>query len=71
MKHEALDIDQGEKRPCFLSNICRNWKLGAPTISHHLKELVNAKLVKTDKEGKYMICSLNDRTLAHLRDILD
>ncbi len=30
-------------------------KIGAPTVSHHLKELVNAGLIVTERQGKFLI----------------
>jgi len=33
--------------------------IGAPTISHHIEELVNADLIRTEKKGKFLICKIN------------
>ena len=40
---------------CVVSAIADNLKIGAPTISHHLKELVNAGLIVTERQGKFLI----------------
>lgn len=37
-------------------------KLSTPTISHHLKELINAGLIITSKEGRWLYCKLNNKT---------
>ena len=34
--------------------------VGAPTVSHHIKELVNADLIWVERHGKYVNCYLND-----------
>ena len=34
--------------------------IGAPTVSHHIKELVNAKLIWIERQGKFMTCHLNN-----------
>jgi DNA-binding transcriptional ArsR family regulator len=44
---------------CFLNNIIDHLKIGAPTVSHHLKQLVNAGLVVTEKRGKFVHCRLD------------
>jgi ArsR family transcriptional regulator len=44
---------------CFISEILDALKVGAPTISHHLKELSNAELIFTEKRGKFLPKLLN------------
>ncbi len=36
------------------------------TVSHHLKELREASLIQTDKQGKRVCCSLNRDTISEL-----
>jgi ArsR family transcriptional regulator, arsenate/arsenite/antimonite-responsive transcriptional repressor len=40
---------------CVVSALMDNLKIGAPTVSHHLKELVNAGLIVTERQGKFLI----------------
>lgn len=51
---------------CFLHTIMERLDIGAPTVSHHLKELVNAELILTDREGKYVTCRANEEALDEL-----
>jgi DNA-binding transcriptional ArsR family regulator len=37
--------------------------IGAPTISHHLKELTNAGLITTERRGKFLVAKINEQTL--------
>ena len=69
-RHHNLDIEREKKRTCFLSTICEGLNLGAPTLSHHLKELVNAGLIEVGKDGKYVTCELNERMTAELQKVL-
>lgn len=70
-RHHNLDIEREKKRTCFLSTICEGLNLGAPTLSHHLKELVNAGLIEVGKDGKYVTCELNERMTAELLKVLE
>lgn len=44
---------------CFITDIIESLNIGAPTISHHLKELSNAGLIHTEKRGKFLVCKVN------------
>jgi ArsR family transcriptional regulator len=52
---------------CFLHDIMERLNVGAPTVSHHLKELVEAELIVTEKQGKFVLCRLNHEALTSLR----
>ncbi|MFP5440044.1 MAG: ArsR/SmtB family transcription factor [Gammaproteobacteria bacterium] len=43
-------------------------EIGAPTVSHHIKELVNAGLITVERDGKYLACALDEDTRRVLRD---
>ncbi|MFN8369507.1 MAG: helix-turn-helix domain-containing protein [Bacteriovoracaceae bacterium] len=70
-EQQKMDIEAGKEHTCFLSTLCSNINLGAPTLSHHLKELVNAELVTTQKQGKFLICSINEETEKVARDFFE
>jgi len=42
-----------------------------PTISHHIKELVNAELIITNKEGRWVFCKINQETFLKTNDFLN
>lgn len=44
---------------CALYDFINALKIGAPTISHHVKELVNADLISVERNGKFLNCHLN------------
>ena len=48
---------------CHISEVVALLKLSPPTISHHLKELVNADLITTEKDGKFLLARINRNTL--------
>ncbi len=45
---------------CSLQALIDKLDIGAPTISHHVKELVNAGLISVEREGKYIRCTLDE-----------
>jgi ArsR family transcriptional regulator, arsenate/arsenite/antimonite-responsive transcriptional repressor len=55
-----------EGHQCFIHTLMRQLNVGAPTVSHHLKELVRADLVSTQKQGKYVTCQVNEDALAKI-----
>ena len=51
---------------CGIADLIGKLSVGAPTISHHVKELVDAGLVTVEKNGKFVICHLNEEMQKHL-----
>jgi DNA-binding transcriptional ArsR family regulator len=43
---------------CLLQHVVDVLNIGAPTVSHHLRELVNAGLVHTERVGKQVHCQV-------------
>lgn len=62
LRQRQTVIDSGERRECScgLSELMVKLNVGAPTVSHHVKELVNARLIRVERNGKFMTCYLND-----------
>ena len=55
---------------CFVTDIISSLNIGAPTISHHIKELVNADLISTEKKGKFLICKINEELIEEVSKLL-
>ena len=55
---------------CFIHDIVKKFNLSPPTISHHLKELVDAGLIETEKRGKFVTATINRRTAASVTRFL-
>lgn len=66
-KHEA-GFETGNE--CFISDIACSLNIGAPTVSHHLKELANADLITTEKRGKFLIARINEDTVKEINQIM-
>ena len=59
---------QVEDCGCGLTDFIQKLNVGAPTVSHHIKELVNAELISVERHGKSMTCYLNDEMRESLGD---
>lgn len=67
-KHEASFENPCE---CLISDIMGSLSIGAPTVSHHLKELSNAELIITERRGKHVVASINEKTVRELASVLE
>lgn len=63
-KHQDFEAEP----ECITQIIMRSLCIGAPTISHHLKELSDAGLITLTKKGKYLEAAVNKETLSALKE---
>lgn len=64
---ERRSLNSRELAGCALTDFINALNVGAPTVSHHIKELVNADLIRVERHGKFLTCYLNDSMCEHLR----
>ncbi len=70
LEESKLDLAKGRIHDCFLAKLLGGLDLGAPTVSHHVKELSDAGLIHTERDGKQLICSVDPDALTKLRAAL-
>ena len=59
-----------EMPACTVRDIVKGFRLSAPTICHHLKELANADLIATERRGKHVVARINRQTLREVEQVL-
>ncbi|MDF3030242.1 MAG: putative regulatory protein ArsR type [Moraxellaceae bacterium] len=57
---EVLRQHSTEMKSCGLSHLIDSLEIGAPTISHHTKELVDAGLISVQRDGRFIRCTLEE-----------
>ena len=65
-----IDERSKEDASC-VTEIARRFDLAQSTVSHHLKELYNAGLIKMEKQGLWVYCSVNEETINRLKAFTD
>ncbi|MFZ5560947.1 MAG: ArsR/SmtB family transcription factor [Pseudomonadota bacterium] len=63
---EVLRQHRTEMKSCGLAHLIDSLEIGAPTVSHHTKELVDAGLIKVQREGRFIRCTLEEGMRARL-----
>ena len=63
---EVLQQNRADVKSCGLSHLIDKLDIGAPTVSHHTKELVDAGLISVQRDGRFIRCTLDDT----MREIL-
>jgi DNA-binding transcriptional ArsR family regulator len=61
-----LATEEADLPRCSLSTLMDRLDIGAPTVSHHTRELVNAGLIQVKREGKFLHCRLDGDMRARL-----
>ena len=71
LEESKLDLAKGRTHDCFLAKLLGGLDIEAPTVSHHVKELADAGLIDTERDGKQLICSARPAALRELRALFE
>ena len=69
LEESRLDLARGRTHDCFLARLLGDLDIGAPTVSHHVKELADAGLIDTERDGKQLVCSVKPDAMRELREL--
>jgi ArsR family transcriptional regulator, arsenate/arsenite/antimonite-responsive transcriptional repressor len=73
--NRELEIDEaGQCRPAgalSVGEVCCRLDQSMSTVSHHLRELRLAGLIRTEKRGRWIYCSINAAGLALIAEFLE
>ena len=62
LKGKALRCQNG----ACIKDLAKTLNVSVPTASHHIKELVNAGLVTTERKGKWVYCAINRKAFGNV-----
>lgn len=54
-----------------IKDLSKSLNITIPTISHHIKELVNAGFIMTKKEGRWVYCKINQKSFQKTHGFLN
>jgi ArsR family transcriptional regulator len=68
---KILNLLATSLEPVCVCNLTRPLGLSQPTVSHHLKRLVEAGLLDREQRGKWAFFSLNREAVSKLAGLID
>lgn len=54
-----------------IKDLSKQLDITMPTISHHIKELVNADFITTKKNGRWVYCEINKEKFKNVSNFLN
>lgn len=74
MQHKTLRCQDPSRcdlseRCCNVSELAESLNLNLATISHHLKELRRAGLIRTERRGRFIFCSIRPEMMRRLAEL--
>ncbi len=71
LAHQRRDIGPDEDAGCLIYDVINKLDIGAPTVSHHVKVLERAGLIRVTRNGKFLSCSLNEEMRTKLSNFFN
>ena len=68
---KILNLLATNREPVCVCNLTRPLGLAQPTVSHHMKKLVEAGLLEREQRGKWAFFSLNREAVSKLAGLID
>ncbi len=59
------------REPVCVCNLTKPLGLAQPTVSHHMKKLLDAGLLEREQRGKWAFFSLNQEAVSKLAGLID
>ncbi len=67
---DAISCSHDEMRTC-VGDVAKHLKIAASTVSHHIKELHQAGLIKMERCGRTVKCCVDAEAVRELANFLD
>ncbi|MBI4595171.1 MAG: helix-turn-helix transcriptional regulator [Candidatus Tectomicrobia bacterium] len=68
MEGKCCDLPLDDNAVCAIAS---NFSLALSTVSHHLKELKNAGLIRCERQGQSIYCRVEPKALEEIRRFFD
>jgi ArsR family transcriptional regulator len=69
LREQGVSVDgPGEGDCCSVSDIAQQFDLALSTVSHHLRVLHEAGLIKCEQRGQFTYCLVDWETVRELRE---
>ncbi|HEX9916193.1 MAG TPA: autorepressor SdpR family transcription factor [candidate division Zixibacteria bacterium] len=62
-------LDLLKKNDLTAGQIAEHFEISKPSISHHLSVLKGADLVRTERDGQFLVCSINLSVMEEVAEI--
>lgn len=60
-------ICDGAEGCCTVGSVAEQFDLALSTVSHHLKVLLDAGLIRCEQQGQFSYCSINPQSLEEMK----
>lgn len=62
--------EKGLRDATCIKDLSKSLDITLPTVSHHVKELINAGIITTNKKGRWVYCKVNKKGITKVSKFL-
>jgi DNA-binding transcriptional ArsR family regulator len=62
--------EKNRRDAACIKDLSKSLDITLPTVSHHVKELINAGIITTSKKGRWVYCKVNKKGITKVSKFL-